>query len=101
MAKKKKATNTTSFKEAIGIDKIFHNERLNFFLGFMLLFVAGYLIWAFISYLTTGAADQSMIDAPKEERSSTRTASSRTPAAHWGLTAHGSSSSTASDCRLS
>ncbi len=66
MAKKKKATNTTSFKEAIGIDKIFHNERLNFFLGFMLLFVAGYLIWAFISYLTTGAADQSMIDAPKE-----------------------------------
>ena len=33
MAKKKKTNNTTSFKEAIGFDKIFHNERLNFFLG--------------------------------------------------------------------
>ena len=66
MAKKKKTTTTTSFKEALGIDKIFHNERLNFFLGFMLLFVAGYLIWAFISYFTTGAADQSMIETPKD-----------------------------------
>ena len=41
MAKKKKTNNTTSFKEAIGFDKIFHNERLNFFLGFLLLFIAG------------------------------------------------------------
>jgi S-DNA-T family DNA segregation ATPase FtsK/SpoIIIE len=66
MAKKKKTTTAPSFKEAIGIDKIFHNERLNFFLGFLLLFVAGYLTWAFISYFTTGAADQSMIEMPKE-----------------------------------
>ena len=68
MAKKKKTStaSNTSFKEALGIDKIFHNERLNFFLGFMLLFVAGYLIWAFISYLSTGAADQSMIESPRD-----------------------------------
>jgi len=66
MAKKKKTTTATSFKEALGIDKIFHNERLNFCLGFLLLFVAGYLIWAFISYFTTGAADQSMIETPKD-----------------------------------
>lgn len=66
MAKKKKTSTASSFKEAIGFDKIFHNERLNFFLGFLLLFVAGYLIWAFISYFTTGAADQSMIEAPKD-----------------------------------
>ena len=66
MAKKKKTNTASSFKEAIGFDKIFHNERLNFFLGFLLLFVAGYLIWAFISYFTTGAADQSMIEAPKD-----------------------------------
>ena len=66
MAKKKKTNTVSSFKEAIGFDKIFHNERLNFFLGFLLLFVAGYLIWAFISYFTTGAADQSMIEAPKD-----------------------------------
>ena len=66
MAKKKKTNTASSFKEAIGFDKIFHNERLNFFLGFALLFIAGYLIWAFISYFTTGAADQSMIETPKD-----------------------------------
>ncbi|MCR5711664.1 MAG: DNA translocase FtsK [Prevotella sp.] len=66
MAKKKKTNTASSFKEAIGIDKIFHNERLNFFLGFLLLLVSCYMIWAFISYLTTGAADQSMIEEPRE-----------------------------------
>ena len=66
MAKKKKIDTASSFKEAIGFDKIFHNERLNFFLGFLFLFVAGYLIWAFISYFTTGAADQSMIETPRD-----------------------------------
>lgn len=66
MAKKKKTNTVSSFKETIGFDKIFHNERLNFFIGFLLLFVAGYLIWAFISYFTTGAADQSMIETPKD-----------------------------------
>ena len=65
-AKKKKTDTASSFREALGIDKIFHNERLNFFLGFLLLFVAGYLIWAFISYFTTGAADQSMIESPRD-----------------------------------
>ncbi len=71
MAKKKssrasKEPVASSFKEAIGIDHIFHNERINFVLGFFLLFVAGYLTWAFVSYFLTGAADQSMIEAPKE-----------------------------------
>ena len=68
MAKKKttKATEkTTSFQQAIGIDNIFHNERINFVLGFCLLFIAGYLTWAFVSYLFTGEADQSMIEAPR------------------------------------
>ncbi len=66
MARKKKTETASSFKEALGIDKIFHNERLNFFLGFLLMFIAGYLIWSFISYFTTGATDQSMIEAPRE-----------------------------------
>ncbi len=66
MAKKKKTTASPTFKEALGIDKIFHNERLNFVLGFLLMFIAGYLVWAFISYFTTGAADQSMIETPKD-----------------------------------
>jgi len=71
MAKKKtnKASQekvATSLKEALGIDKIFHNERLNFVLGFCLLFIAGYLVWAFVSYFTTGQADQSLIEMPRE-----------------------------------
>ena len=71
MAKKKKTTSkstdtASSFTEALGIDKIFHNERLNFVLGFCLLFVAGYLVWAFVSYFATGAADQSLIEVPRE-----------------------------------
>ncbi len=55
----------TSLKEALGIDKIFNNERVNFVLGFCLLFIAGYLAWAFVSYFTTGAADQSLIETPR------------------------------------
>ena len=70
MAKKKtsKASTKTasSLKEALGIDKIFFNERINFVVGFCLLFVAGYLTWAFVSYFTTGTADQSLIEAPRD-----------------------------------
>ena len=68
---KKKATKTTespasSLKEALGIDKIFNNERINFVIGFCLLIVAVYLVWSFISYLFTGAADQSLIEFPRD-----------------------------------
>ena len=69
MAKKKssKAQQEKAAKsmiEALGVDKIFHNERVNFVFGYCLLFIAGYLVWAFISYFGTGAADQSLIEAP-------------------------------------
>ena len=70
MAKKKTGKSSTktptSFKEAIGIDKIFFNERVNFVLGACLLFVAVYLTWAFVSYFSTAAADQSIIEAPRD-----------------------------------
>lgn len=71
MAKKKKTSRAsektaTSLKEALGIDKIFYNERINFVVGFCLLFIAGYMVWAFVSYFTTGTADQSMIEQPLE-----------------------------------
>lgn len=54
MAKKKKTSRAsektaTSLKEALGIDKIFYNERINFVVGFCLLFIAGYMVWAFVS----------------------------------------------------
>ena len=71
MAKKKaskasKEKTASSLKEALGIDKIFHNERINFVIGFCLLFIAGYLVWAFVSFFATGSADQSMIEAPRD-----------------------------------
>jgi S-DNA-T family DNA segregation ATPase FtsK/SpoIIIE len=76
MAKKKtskastKAASSTktasSMKEALGIDKIFYNERINFVLGFCLLFVAAFIAWAFVSYFTTGASDQSLIEMPRD-----------------------------------
>ena len=70
MAKKKtsKASEKTasSLREALGIDKIFFFVLINFVIGFCLLIIAGYLIWAFISYFTTGAADQSLIESPRD-----------------------------------
>ena len=67
MAKKKKETSTKrSFTGVIGFKNIFHNEKLNFFLGLLLVSVAVYFIMAFISYFTTGAADQSLIEDPRE-----------------------------------
>jgi len=64
MAKKRKKTEHTasSLAEAIGFNNILHHERLNFFIGLLLVVVSIYLILAFISFLATGAADQSMIE---------------------------------------
>ena len=64
MAKKRKKSEHTasSLAEAIGFKNLFHNERLNFFIGLLLVIISVYLILAFISYFTTGAADQSMIE---------------------------------------
>ena len=70
MAKKKSIKTSdktaTSLREALGIEKIFYNERINFIIGFCLLFIAGYLTWAFVSYFSTGAADQSLIEMPRD-----------------------------------
>lgn len=46
---------------------IFHNEKLHSIIGVFLILVAIYLILAFISFFSTGAADQSMIDTLKED----------------------------------
>lgn len=51
-----------SLSEALGLDRIFHNERLNFFLGIVLFIAAVYMTMSFISFFTTGAADQSTIE---------------------------------------
>jgi S-DNA-T family DNA segregation ATPase FtsK/SpoIIIE len=71
MAKKKTSKSSadkpaSSLKEALGFNNIFHNERINFVLGLFLIFVSVYMLWAFVSYFTTGAADQSLIETPRD-----------------------------------
>ena len=69
MAKKKKEKKlkpASSFSEALGLKHIFGNEILWIFMGFLIIAVAVYMVIAFISYLTTGAADQTMIENPRE-----------------------------------
>jgi S-DNA-T family DNA segregation ATPase FtsK/SpoIIIE len=68
--KNKKAKNTApSMMESIGLSsfkQMFQNERLHFILGMLLFATSVFLIWAFISYFTTGQADQSIIETTKE-----------------------------------
>ena len=64
--KEKKLSPASSFSEAIGLKNIFGNEILWIFMGFLIIAVAVYMIIAFISYLSTGAADQTMIENPRE-----------------------------------
>ena len=70
MAKKKTSKSSertaSSLKEALGLDKILFNERVNFVIGICLLLIAIYMVWAFVSYLFTGAADQSLIEFPRD-----------------------------------
>ena len=71
MAKKKtskssKEKTASSLSEALDLKNIFHNERTNFILGAALFIVAGFMLWAFASFLATGSADISIIETPRE-----------------------------------
>ena len=69
MAKKKNESKSKSgfnLTNILELKNILHNEKLNFVLGCILLCVAIYLILAFISYFSTGAADQSLIEDPRD-----------------------------------
>ena len=65
-AKARSERQSFSLTEALGMDSIFHNERLNFFIGLLLMVVAVYLALSFVSFFTTGAADQSLIERLRE-----------------------------------
>lgn len=66
MAKKKKQNNNTSFMEAVGAKNLFQNEKINFILGVVIFAVAIYLILSFVSFFSTGAADQTLIESPRD-----------------------------------
>ena len=65
MVKKKKANNTPSLAGALGFRNIFYNEKLKFILGIIILAVTVYLMWSFVSFFSTGDADQSIIETPR------------------------------------
>lgn len=65
MTKRRSSTKPKSFGEAVGIRNRFENDTVNFFIGLVLLAVSVYLIIAMVSYLTTGAADQSILESLK------------------------------------
>ena len=74
MAKKKSKKSMSqsaspSMLESLGLRhilQVFQNERLHFFLGMLLFALSVCLTWAFVSYFTTGAADQSIIENLRE-----------------------------------
>ena len=64
MAKKKtkQMEPKVSLSEALGMINIFNNEKVNFIIGLLLLFFSLFMILAFVSFFTSGAADQSLIE---------------------------------------
>lgn len=69
MAKKrneKKVKKTSGRSWFSSIKNIFQDEKFNFVVGILLVVIAIYLTLAFVSYLTTGTADQSLIESPKD-----------------------------------
>ncbi len=62
MAKKKTERKTRSFSEAIGLQYIFNSTITDFFLGFALVLISIVTIIAMVSYLSTGYADQSILE---------------------------------------
>ncbi len=62
----KKARTSSGHSWFSGIKNIFQNEKFNFVIGILLVVIAIYLTLAFVSYFTTGAADQSLIEDPRD-----------------------------------
>ena len=64
--KRKKQPEMSSFASTVGFKNIFQNERISFMLGLVLFCVAIYFILSFVSFFSTGAADQTLIESPRD-----------------------------------
>ena len=62
MARKKAENKPKNISEAIGLKNVLSNEKTDFVLGVVLLAVAVYLVIAMVSYFSTGASDQSILE---------------------------------------
>ncbi len=60
-SRRKSSKSNSTFLDAIGCTSLFQNEKLNFFIGILLLCVGIFMILSFISFFTTGFADQSIL----------------------------------------
>ena len=56
----------SSFASTVGFKYIFQNERISFMLGLVLFCLAIYFILSFVSFFSTGAADQTLIESPRD-----------------------------------
>lgn len=63
MAKKKAERKPTKLKEALGLSSFLRSERTDFLVGLIVILFAIYLFVAMSSYLSTGAADQSILES--------------------------------------
>lgn len=61
MAKKKNTSSKTSFFKVLGLNNIFQNDIINFIVGIVLILLSVFMVIAFISFLSTGEADQSIV----------------------------------------
>ncbi len=62
MARKKSERKPKNLGEAVGFKNIFSNEKIDFLLGIVLIFVAVYIIIAMVSFFKTGQTDQSILE---------------------------------------
>ena len=63
MAKKKAERKPAKLKEALGLSSFLRSERTDFLVGLIVILFAIYLFVAMSSYLSTGAADQSILES--------------------------------------
>lgn len=63
MAKKEAERKPANIKEALGLSSFLRSERTDFLLGLIIILFAIYLFVAMSSFLTTGAADQSILES--------------------------------------
>lgn len=62
MAKKKVEHKPKNIREAVGIQNHLNNEKTDFLLGVFVLLAALYVIIAMVSYFSSGASDQSLLE---------------------------------------
>ena len=60
--KNKQERKPKNLKEAIGVKSLLNNETTDFMLGLLLVMVSLYVVIAMVSYLSTGQADQSILE---------------------------------------